>query len=466
MQPISFLKGSCNDMAELKDLANRPYGSGMIYLLIVYSLLIIIVYFLNAKKALKLPQVYGIEIFIAIFVSGFVLRLVLAVSIEGYPNDIATFKAWAIAAADNFSGLYTSGMFLDYPPLYMYVLYVIGKLASIFSSSADFTLLIKLPSIFADAATAYLIYKLTEREFKAGYGYLTASLFLFNPAIILNSSVWGMVDSFFMLLVIAALLLVVNDKVEYSVIFFAASILMKPQGIFFLPVLIFEIIKKRGVKRLTLTFLFGFLTTLIILLPFFSLSDPLWIFKLYMKTASGYSYASLNAYNLFSLLGANLKLDSTVFFIFSYGTWGLILDFLLVVFTGWLYFRYKNAAVPILAALLLNAGAFVLSTRMHERYMYPVIVLSLLLFIYIKDRRIPLLFTALTIIVTVNTNDVLSRVLNTENPHIPTDDPVLFWLSLANVILFIGMSAFAVKLSKNEVSINCGRQKLNKKDLR
>lgn len=424
----------------------------MIYFLILYTVLVILIYILAVKKVIKLPQIKGGLVLGIIFVTGFALRLILAKSIEGMPNDIASFKAWAVAAADNFSGLYKSGMFLDYPPLYMYVLFIIGKLAAIPSLGADFTLLIKLPSILADMATAYLLCKLTETKFKSGFGYLTAAIFIFNPAIILNSSIWGMVDSFFMLFVIAALLLVVYDKVEYSVIFFAASILMKPQGIFFLPVLFFEVIRKRSIKRLTLTILFGFVTTIVIILPFFSIKDPLWIFKLYLNTASEYPYATLNAYNLFGLLGANLKQDSGILFIFSYNTWGLLFDVLVFLFAGFIYLRFKNAAAPLLAALILNTGAFTLSTRMHERYMYPAIVISLLLFIYIKDRRLPFIFTALTFTITLNMHDVLYRALNTITPHIPPDSPLLIWSSIANVILLIYMVILSVRLlnQKNE----------------
>ena len=62
--------------------------------------------------------------------SGFVLTAVLAVAIRiivaliytGYTTDIGCFKGWAVAAFENGPAhFYTSGIFADYPPGYMYV---------------------------------------------------------------------------------------------------------------------------------------------------------------------------------------------------------------------------------------------------------------------------------------------------------------------------------------------------------
>lgn len=419
------------------------YGSGMMSYTFIYLMVYGLIILLVIKGRIRIPSGREKACLYGLLFAGLALRLALARTVEGMPNDIACFKGWAMLAADDLPGMYNKEVFLDYPPFYMYTLFIVGKLASAKWLGLDLTLLVKLPPMLADAATAYLIYRLSAKRIKADLGIVLAAMFLFNPAIILNSTLWGMVDSFFMLLVIAAIVLIIEGKVECSVIFFASAVLMKPQGIFFLPVLLFELLKRRSLRTFARSCVLGLITSLAILLPFSIGQDPLWIFKLYLNTASGYTLASLNAYNLFSLLGANMRPDADILFLFSYKAWGLVFDALLVVYAGFVYLKGRHAANPMLIALVINAGAFVLSSRMHERYMYPVVALALLLVAYLKDMRLLVIYPAATAIVFLNTNDVLSRAINLGSPHIPADDVFLFCGSLMNVLLF----AYILKFS-------------------
>ena len=436
--------------SQSQEAKNKTYGMGMIYYTFFYILLILMLYVMSVKKIIQIPFVNSKLPIILLLAVGLIFRIILAQRVEGFPNDIACFKAWALAAAKDLPGLYKSDMFLDYPPLYMYVLFIVGKLASIPSLAPHFTLLIKMPPMLADIAISYFVYLLAEKKLKKGFGFIFAAAFVFSPAVLLNSALWGMVDSFFMLLVLAAILLLVCDKIDYSVIFFAASVLMKPQGIFFLPLLLFALIKKKDLKVILYTFIYGLSTVVAIILPFSFGQSPFWIFELYLNTASGYTAASLNAYNLFSLFGANLKQDSSILLLFSYSSWGLIFDLLLVVFAGYIYLKLKDNFAPVFTALILNSGAFVLSTRMHERYMYPVVILSLLCIIYMKDKRLPIIFSAMTVTVFLNMHDVLYRMLSTGSPHIPADNSILIIGSAANVFIFAYMVKFTLDWLRNE----------------
>jgi Gpi18-like mannosyltransferase len=80
-----------------------------------------------------------------------------------YQNDVLTFQYWAFQLFENgLTNFYSSGGFTDYPPVYMYVLYVLGMLGSFMGldySTSGFNLLIRLPAIFCDAALGYLIYR-------------------------------------------------------------------------------------------------------------------------------------------------------------------------------------------------------------------------------------------------------------------------------------------------------------------
>ncbi len=418
---------------------HKVYGSGMIWYTVIFVLILCLCYYYMKSKKIKIKYRDEKALLCLILGAGLVLRLILASAVEGFPSDIACFKAWALEAAKDLPGFYTSGIFCDYPPFYIYILFIVGKLASIPWLNPYFTLLVRLPSMMADLVTAYILYRAAKRHLPEAWELLLAAAYAFNPAVLLNSTLWGQVDSFFTMMIVSALILLRENRTGASSAMLCAAVLMKPQGIFFLPVLLFELLKRKEIKPFINAAIAGLMTALAVILPFSFNQRPLWILKLYMNTASGYTNASLNAFNLFSLLGANLKDDSEIWFLFSYRTWGLVLAVILVIFTGFLYLKGRHVSLPFIAGLLLNAGAFVLVSRMHERYMFPVIALVLLCFVHLKDRRLGLLFVSMTVLVFLNSHVVLSRVLNTGNPHIPPNDFLLRAASLVNVLLFAGL---------------------------
>ena len=83
----------------------------------------------------------------------------------------------------------------DYPPGYLYVLWLIGKL-----STTPGYLLLKLPSILADLGLAWIAGTFAarlapRRSRNAGRcGRSSPRRVLFNPAVIALSAVWGQVD--------------------------------------------------------------------------------------------------------------------------------------------------------------------------------------------------------------------------------------------------------------------------------
>ncbi len=125
---------------------------------------------------------------------------------------------------DGFSAFYKSDSFTDYPPGYMYILYLVGAVRSLFGmawDSAASTLMVKLPSIIADMASGWLIYRI---------------------AVILDSAVWGQTDAVFTFCVALMCYLVTEEKLVPSYFVFAIGILIKPQTLIFTPVLICGII--------------------------------------------------------------------------------------------------------------------------------------------------------------------------------------------------------------------------------
>ncbi len=108
-----------------------------------------------------------------------------------------------------------------------------------------------------------------------------------------------------------------------------SSVLLQPhphetEGIIFLPVLFFELWRKRNLRLIGQSAAAAAATAAVIILPFALHFGPLWIFRLFRNTLGEYPYASLNAFNFYSLLGANYVNDASGFLVFSYHTWGMI----------------------------------------------------------------------------------------------------------------------------------------------
>lgn len=403
-----------------------------LYLIMFFALCITAFYFWSYKK-LKITHANTKILIFSLLCIGLFLRISLSSIMEGYSGDISLFRSWASSAANSLSQFYVNSKSADYPPLYVYVLFLVGKLASITSITPYYTLLLKLPSILADMVTAYMIYKLAKKYFSLEMGIFLSAFYIFNPAIFINSSLWGQVDSFFTLILVLSLFFLSEKKLLLSSIFFTALVLMKPQGIIFFPVLLFELIAGKNLKSLIKCAVSCIVTSLIIILPFSFNQNALWIFKLYKNTISEYPYASVNAFNFFNLLGGNYKESSAAFFIFSYKIWGMIAIIAVTAFSWYVYIKSKNKIFAFSCALVQISGVFTFSTGMHERYLFPAAALSILSFIYLKDKRLLILLAGYTLSIYSNTYSILFGGFGNTASHTLVSDGTC----LLNIILFI-----------------------------
>ncbi len=383
--------------------------------------------------------------FTGILAAGFVFRVILAVFFEGHGIDMGTFTAWALHAADKgLPNFYASGMFADYPPGYVYVLYLIGLVQKFFSLPLDsrlFLLILKLPAIIADILISFLIFRYASKKIGRLLAAGISLLFVFAPAVILNSAIWGQVDSVFTLFILVMLLLLIKNKLVIASGIFAFAILIKPQALIFTPLLFFAFIKKGRLYPFLISMAWGLGVFVLGILPFSIVQGPFWIFGQYLKTLASYPYASLNAANLFAFFGRNWAPNSGTFLFFSYSTWGLLFILAIVGWAAALFFKGKGKESYLFIALTIVTAAFVLSTKMHERYLYPALAIGLISFISLKDKRIFLLSGFLSIIHFLNVGYVLQFSLM-NSYQIPRFD--IFFLTVS--FLHLVSLAWLVKL--------------------
>ncbi len=371
--------------------------------------------------------------------AGLVWRLILAKS-QGYVSDMNTFKAWAShAASGGLTHFYDTDMFVDYPPGYIYVLYVLGKIQSFYNLAMDslpLLILMKLPAMLADLATAGLFYRMASKKLGQGAAFGIALLYVFNPAVLVNSANWGQVDSFFTLFLLLTLNAVRDKKAIKAGILFALAVLIKPQALIFTPVLLFFYWQTKSWKVLLQSAGSGLAVFLAGILPFSLSMKPAWIFHLYKETLMSYPFASLNAFNLYALTLGNWKPLGDTFILFSYGTWGTLFIFVAVGLALYYFMKGKHhtEGLPYFIGLLLISTMFLFGSKMHERYWFPAVALLLAAFIYVKDRRLLLSFVGLSVCHYLNVAYVLNLSWDGATPA--KTDGVMLLVSFASLTLF------------------------------
>jgi len=196
--------------------------------------------------------------FLAILTAGLLLRLVLAYVVfpgEGLASDLGLFQSWATTLARvGLGSFYAAAPSANYPPGYLYVLWLLGAaggpIGSVLGlpSQQVVLLLLKAPAIAADVAIALLLYRAGGRWFGGRAGLIAAALYLFIPVTWNDSALWGQVDAVGSLVMLASLVLLAEGWSEPAAGLAAVGVIVKPQDAICL-VVVLPILIRRHVLR-------------------------------------------------------------------------------------------------------------------------------------------------------------------------------------------------------------------------
>ncbi|MBR4078584.1 MAG: hypothetical protein IKK29_00060, partial [Christensenellaceae bacterium] len=324
----------------------------------------------------------------AIFLFSFVLRVFLSSRSEGHITDLNCFKAWAVNLQTyGLSGFYESGIFADYMPGYYYILYIIGYIYNIFGftyESVAFRILVEFVPILCDLALAFFAYRIIRKSQNKRIASLCAIFLLFIPFSFTDSVIWGQIDSVFTLALLGSLYLLKTDKKVFSCLLWAVSLMIKPQALLVAPVIAIVFLKdlftRGSFKKTLLDAIISLVviaaSVLLLSLPMKGSQPLLYIVDRMLNTTGQYAYGTVNAFNFFGLLGGNFVVDTTpVLFGLTYRTLGWLLIILSTALTGFLYFRKGTKKDIFLYSGLYLLLIYVFAHNMHERYVYPALVL-------------------------------------------------------------------------------------------
>ena len=338
---------------------------------------------------------------------------------KGFPDDISAFEDWALAlGTTGTAGFYadTSGLrypVLDYPPGYMYVLLVVGKIYALFCHCTDHGLLLKVlekvPAVLADFGVAAVCYAIARSMFGEREARIAAAALLVLPPLWIVSAYWGQVDSVACVALLLTLWAATGRQWIWMWIAFACTVLIKPQAATLLPVLL--VWEWRSGGRLP-SFGAGIGSAAIVAyfstLPFTSdhgiIASARWLLERYTNGISKYPFNTTGGFTLFGVTGNYFQSDGESVFGVPLHAWGIGLFLVLLaavtVKLGMLLRTPPSRLQFLASSYVILTGFFVLSTRMHERYLMPALVVGAI--VACADRRY--LFTALVFATTFTVN--------------------------------------------------------------
>lgn len=313
-------------------------------------------------------------------------------------GDQGFWKGWTIQLMQ---GGYAQ-ISADYPPMYLHWLYLVGKLSLLFKLVVETNDLYKffwlLPAIFAHLLVLMLLHKtLIKNNAKSAHYRFVMLLAALNPALFLDGPMWGQVDILGPSLVVLAICAHFSGRYAFfAAPLYALALLTKFQMICFAPIFGFLFFHK--IKAYLLGMVLAVVAAGLAFAPF------LWVghFKTafmsaYVNTVGQYPYISMNAANIWVLLVGNNAPDSVPYWqslkVFLPQTWltakyvGMfvfsvlsLVVFLLGIYRLVLSKKQDNPSYFIRHTyflMMLNAlGFFALLPGMHERYLFPAVVVS------------------------------------------------------------------------------------------
>ena len=335
------------------------------------------------------------------------LRLVLALVTDGYPYDMSCFVAWGDKlAAEGPAAFYSEGYFADYPPGYLWVLGLVGAIRAAlhiaYESKWTYFLLALVPSL-CDCGLAWLVYRTAKRSsrgVKEHTALVLTAFTAFNPLMLFDTGVWKQIDGAFALPLVLCFVLLEQRRYLPAAVLYGVALAIKPQALLFGPVLAvcylaaitLEKDRLRAFGRCFGGAALALLPPLLTGLPFFGVVQliPKLIDK-YTGTMSGYPYATINAFNWLAALGGNCKGQAApALFGISWQQLGCLHN--LLVTAGLAYFAVRSVRggwfSPLLLAAYYGIGIFTLAHCMHERYMVPGVLLTLLAAAHWNDIRL------------------------------------------------------------------------------
>lgn len=357
---------------------------------------------LAAKRAIGKESIAlsGAQVRVMLAVLGLVIRLVLLrTPSHGYDSFAYSHWTWRLVHEPLRMFYVDDGQaFPDHLPGDLWLLKIIGQVSSTVDPGLGFytptyTMVIASVVTVFDAMTAVTIWRIGTRFGSAENASQYALAYWLAPAPIFVASIWGQTDGIAAALAVIALGLGISQRSSRSVLALTFCVLVKPQyGLLLLPLLVGwwrTDTRPWRTRLLHITWTGAACLALVAMLsaPFrVSLvgewGDWSMIQRVHLANDL-YPVSTLGAHNLWIVFDPfNWPPDDRTPWLLglSRHTVGVFMFALILGAALWILLRrWRGAVTMVLASNILMLGFFLVMTRMHERYAFPVVALSILL---------------------------------------------------------------------------------------
>ena len=345
------------------------------------------------------------------------LRLLLAYVIlpdSGHPGDLYWYSRWALTLARVGPGeFYAVNPETDYPPGYLYVLWLVGYVSQALASAMGTDVqrlcisLLKLPPMLLDIGAGFLIYRIaryctTETRTTERTALVAAAVYVFNPVVLYDSVIWGQTDAAGAFVALLGLVSLLKWPPEASASIAVITALVKPQfGVIVTPLIGIVLFRRycwpgidsprldskpHGMQsgaplRILTSFVAATVVFYAIVIPFNLTAEP--FFQRMVETARYFHFLSVNALNPWAMVGSG---HSPALVFAGLGNWPyddiplvgrltgvtigaalLMVGFIVGAVRLMLRDDWRSI---ILVGAYLSLCFFVLPTRVHERYVF------------------------------------------------------------------------------------------------
>lgn len=378
------------------------------------------------------------DAFVIAGVCAFVIRVVAAYFLKGYPTDMSCWNAWGTKVASSGPGhFYAPDYFCDYPPGYITILGIFAKIKTLIGANDKATQLIfKLPGILADMGLMITVFVIGSKNLGKKSALILGIILMLSPLLFVNSAAWGQIESVLAFFLILAMYNLYKKNYITSGILYVLAVLIKPQALMVGPVFLFAFLASKDWKMILKMIGIGILMVLAFSIPYNyaawandSLSfgaklltalNPAWLIQKYMNTLGSYKYFSVNAFNFYTIFKLNWATLETggarevVYNIINY-----LMMAIAVGGSLFLFIKIKSPSGKIfISSFFIIAFLFTFGLKMHERYLITPIIFLIFEYILSKNKRTLHIFAALSAVNFINVFCILRYILvfNTTGP--------------------------------------------------
>lgn len=236
-------------------------------------------------------------------------------------------------------------------------------------------LFLKLPGIVSDIGITYLLYLIAKKK---NYSSWLPLLYLFNPAIIYTSTVWGQIEPVVNFFLLHSIYLALFGKQKtLSPLSFVLAVLTKQTALWFLPFFLILWWKELSLKKTLKGLVEQALLFFTFYLPFGLF--PLDAIKSYFLTLTGSStLVSDAAWNIWYFIFPGRVEDSVLIGPISVRFLSIMMLLAaLTLFIYRLFYKYSQNSF-FLYLFLWSLLAFFIQTRVHERHLSHALLFMLL----------------------------------------------------------------------------------------